>query len=135
MSQARRLRDRTLRPGSHRFLAAIARRRLPSWSDQIFVGNVMNWQPPSRFDYVRTELEYVPTHRRRAMAERLLRTFLLPGGRLIPTSYGSSRRSGPQDGVSRDVATGWSYELTGESEAVDTNGGVVTRVAWTGVPG
>lgn len=46
-------------------LAALARRRLPAWSGRIFVGNALYWDSPFRFDFVRTELLYVPAHRRR----------------------------------------------------------------------
>jgi hypothetical protein len=53
-------------------LAALARRRLPGWADRIFVGNALTWDPPRRFDVVRTGLEYVPAHRRRDLVERLL---------------------------------------------------------------
>jgi hypothetical protein len=44
-------------------LAELARTRLPQWADRIWVGNALHWQPPRRFDYVRTGLEYVPTGR------------------------------------------------------------------------
>lgn len=44
-------------------LAALARRRLPHWADRIFVGNGADWTPPQRFDFVRTELVYVPPGR------------------------------------------------------------------------
>jgi hypothetical protein len=57
-------------------LAALARQCLPHWSDRIFVGNVMDWRAPFRFDFVRTELEYAPPGRRREMVERLLREYL-----------------------------------------------------------
>jgi SAM-dependent methyltransferase len=53
-------------------LAALARRRLRGWADRIFVGNALTWDPPRRFDVVRTGLEYVPAHRRRDLVERLL---------------------------------------------------------------
>jgi len=46
-------------------LAGLARRRLPKWPDRIFVGNALTWQPPTRFDFVRTEMVYVPHARRR----------------------------------------------------------------------
>ncbi len=54
-------------------VADLARRRLPQWADRIFVGNAFTWQPPTRFDFVRTELEYVPEERQRAFLDRLLR--------------------------------------------------------------
>jgi SAM-dependent methyltransferase len=53
-------------------LVELARRRLPWWAERIFVGNALDWQPPSRFTYVRTGLEYVPPRRRRDLVERLL---------------------------------------------------------------
>jgi hypothetical protein len=37
-------------------LAELARQRLPQWRDRIFVGNARFWEPPARFDFVRTEL-------------------------------------------------------------------------------
>ena len=64
-------------------LASAARRRLPMWADRIHVGNVLDWQPPIAFTYVRTGLEYVPPHRRAALVARLLGEFVEPGGRLI----------------------------------------------------
>jgi len=60
-------------------MAALAHRRLPRWADRIFAGNLMDWRPPLRFGFVRTELEYVPPHRRHEMVERSLREYLVPG--------------------------------------------------------
>lgn len=115
-------------------LAALARRRLPHWSDRIFAGNVMDWEPPFRFDFVRTELEYVPRNRRREMVERLLGEFLTPGGRLIVCSYGSSRRPEPGAEPVAEMLRDWGHEVAGESQAADTNGVTITRIAWTNSP-
>jgi hypothetical protein len=41
-------------------LVALARERLPHWEDRVLAGNVMDWHPPFRFDFARTELEYAP---------------------------------------------------------------------------
>jgi SAM-dependent methyltransferase len=54
-------------------LADLARQRLPIWRDRIFVGNALVWNPPKRFDYVRTEVVYVPPARRRQYIERVTR--------------------------------------------------------------
>ena len=62
-------------------LAALARERYPAWAERIFVGNALGWQPPHRFDVVRTGLEYVP----RAAAGRARRP---------PARRASSRRAG-----------------------------------------
>ena len=115
-------------------LATLARERLPQWSHRIFVGNVTTWRPPLRFDFVRTELEYVPRHRQTDMIERLLNEYLVPGGRLILCSYGSSRRTHPKVEPVAGMLRDWNYEVTGETEATDTNGIVITRVAWTDRP-
>jgi hypothetical protein len=40
-------------------LAGLARERLPHWRERIFTGNALVWEPPARFDFVRTELVYV----------------------------------------------------------------------------
>lgn len=115
-------------------VSALARRRLPRWEDRIFTGNLMNWEPPIRFDFARTELEYVPHNRRPEMVERLLRDYLVPGGRLIVCSYGSSRYLEPKAEPVGKILRGWGYEVAGEPEAADTNGAAVTRVAWLDRP-
>ena len=94
----------------------------------------MSWRPPSRFHFVRTELEYVPPRLQPEMVERLLREFLLPGGRLIVCSYGSSRRPAPKAEPVADILRSWGYEVVGGVEGIDANGVVITRVAWTEAP-
>ena len=115
-------------------LAALARKRLPRWKSSISVGNVMHWEPPFRFDFVRTEPRYVPRDRRRELVERLLGLYLVPGGRLILCSYNSSRRHQPRAEPVGDALRTWGYGVAGESEGIDTNGAVITRVAWTNAP-
>jgi SAM-dependent methyltransferase len=68
-------------------LAALARTRLPQWEDRIFVGNAITWEPPRRFDYVHTELVYVPDARQPELVSRLLNRVIAPGGRLIVCAY------------------------------------------------
>jgi hypothetical protein len=116
-------------------VAALARRRLPQWADRIFIGDVMSWQPPFRFDFVRTELEYVHPSRRRALVERLLDEFLVSGGRLIVCSYGSATRPTPKAEPIGDLLRDWGYEVAGETEGADTNGVVITRIAWVDAEG
>lgn len=115
-------------------LADLARERLPRWKDRISTGNVMGWEPPFRFDFVRTELGYVPRDRRREMIEGLLGWYLVPGGRLILCSYGSSRPLRLRAEPVGEALRAWGYDVAGESEGIDTNGSVITRVAWTDAP-
>jgi SAM-dependent methyltransferase len=72
-------------------LAELARRRLPRWADRIVVGNALTWEPPRRFDFVRTELVYVPVSRRADYVRRRLAAVVAPRGRLIVCGYGSPR--------------------------------------------
>lgn len=53
-------------------LVALARRRLPRWQDRIFVGDALTWEPPQRFDFVRTELVYVAQDDYRRLVDRIL---------------------------------------------------------------
>jgi len=115
-------------------LAALARRRLPHWADRVFVGNVVDWRPPRRFDVVRTELVYVPPARQPALVDRLLREVVAPGGRLVVCSYGSSRRPLPRAEPIAEILRGWGHEIAGVSEGADGNGVVITRVAWIDAP-
>jgi hypothetical protein len=88
-------------------LAELARRRLPQWADRIWVGNAAEWQPPRRFDVVRTGLDYVPPDRRRALVEHLLGFC----DRLVIGVHNEERdRSGHEDAVAS-----WGFEIAGRS--------------------
>jgi SAM-dependent methyltransferase len=109
-------------------LAALARRRLPHWRDRIFVGNALVWTPPVRFDFVRTELVYVPTSRRREYALRLLERVVAPGGRLIICSYGSSRPEGDRAEPLVDEIRDWGVQVDRVDDVTSPEHGfVITR--------
>ncbi len=44
-------------------LVEMAKSRLSEHASNLFVGNALTWEPPKRFDFVRTELGYVPEGR------------------------------------------------------------------------
>lgn len=68
-------------------LVALARQRLPQWSDHLYVGDALTWSPPRRFDFVHTMVDLVPPRRRVDWLWRLLEEMLVPGGRLIVRDY------------------------------------------------
>ncbi len=68
-------------------LVSLARQRLPQYESQLFVGNAFTWQPPRRFDFVRTELVYVQAEQEKPYLERLIHQFLAPGGKLLVANY------------------------------------------------
>lgn len=112
-----------------RKLAEAARRRLPGWRDRIYVGNALVWEPPMQFDFVRTELVYVPGPRRRQYVERLLARFVAPGGLLLVCSYGSSRPEGARAEVLLDELREWALPIRRVDEVVSPEHGfVITRV-------
>jgi SAM-dependent methyltransferase len=68
-------------------LLAFARARLPDHAHQLYLGNAFTWGPPRRFDFVRTELVYVPDGLEADYIGRLLAEFVNPGGRLLIAGY------------------------------------------------
>lgn len=110
-------------------LAEIARQRLPPWRDRIFIGNALLWEPPSTFDFVRTEMVYVPNRRRQEYLERLLERVVAPGGRLIVCSYGSSRPEGARAESLVEEIQDWGLPVDGIHDVVSAEHGfVITRV-------
>jgi SAM-dependent methyltransferase len=96
-------------------LVDLARQRL-QLSSNIYCGNAWDWTPPLRFDYVRTELEYVPRNYRKSFIERLLAEFVAKGGRLIISQYRSRHD---------DLTQGWvNQELEGYGlRVIETHSG------------
>ena len=60
-------------------LVELALARLSQWADRFFVGDALEWEPPGRFDFVRTELVYVPEERRRSSSSGSSSEPLRPG--------------------------------------------------------
>jgi predicted pyridoxine 5'-phosphate oxidase superfamily flavin-nucleotide-binding protein len=102
-------------------LVELARRRLPQWAERIHLGDARTWEPPRRFDFVRTELVYVEEDERASYVARLLERFLEPGGRLIVCGYSG-------DEVRRQLR-GWSYEPVAEREWRSTRSGRLSELA------
>lgn len=101
-------------------LAAIARSRLPQWAERIWVGNALDWEPPHGFDVVRTNVDYVPVPRRRALIERLLSY----SERLL---IGVSTKSGRPGRSSAVSPPGVSPSQVGASARTHTHGSRIGR--------
>jgi SAM-dependent methyltransferase len=111
-----------------RKLAELARRRLPQWRERIFIGNALLWAAPFGFDFVRTEMVYVPHHLRQRYAERLLDEVVAAGGCLIACSYGSSRPEGGRAEPLVDEFRRWGLSVAAVHDVVSPEHGfVVTR--------
>jgi hypothetical protein len=64
-------------------LADAARRRLPTLAHHIYTGNISDWQPPHRFTYVHTGLEYVAPGQETVLLGRVFSDVVQPGGHVI----------------------------------------------------
>ncbi len=117
-------------------LADLARRRLPHWADRVFVGNAIDWQPPARFDFVRTGLEYVPARRQRDLIEHLLGAVVTPGGRLIIGVHKEEKVELQTEPTLEEQVAGWGFGIAGRSERPhDTDARFVNRLFWIDTPG
>lgn len=104
-------------------LVGLARRRLPELADRLWVGNALHWEPPRRFTYMRTGLEYVPRPRRRALVERLLDSC----DRLIIGVFNEETHARPTEELLRS----WGHRIAGRSERANRdNRGMDYRVLW-----
>jgi SAM-dependent methyltransferase len=112
-------------------LVALARERLPAWRAQILVGNALDWHPPRRFDYVRTNVDYVPEHRRPELLRRLLADVVEPGGRLIVGVFNEEA----DETALEAAATSWGLIVAGHTERAhpDTRE-LVRRAFWMDAP-
>jgi len=109
-------------------LVRLARRRLPLWSDRIWVGNAWDWTPPRRFDFVHALPELVPDRLRGRWLGRLLSEFLEPGGRLL-LRWGDPHPPDPDRRRLRDVLAGAGFEPDGEL-VQERPAEPAVRVAW-----
>ena len=85
-----------------------ARQRLPQLAEHLFVGNALTWQAGRRFDYARTNLDYVPAHRRRELLENLL----AQADRVIVGVFNEHF----DERTIETMVRGWGYRIAGKSE-------------------
>lgn len=108
-------------------LAALARERLPQWSERIFVGNAIDWRPKGRFDFVRTCLDYVPVRRRPELLHRVLADIVAPGGRLI---VGVFTEEAERETL-REAVEAWGFVIAGRTDRPHPDSDrVVRRAFW-----
>src|SRR5258708_11864441 len=115
-------------------LIELARKRLPQWADRLFVGNAIDWDPPQRYEFVRTGLEYVPQRRRADLIRRLLEQVVQPGGRLIIGTCNEGKASGEDRSQLRsteELVVGLGFKVSGRTERPHfRDPRLVYRVLW-----
>ena len=112
-------------------LVELAKRRCPEWAANMISGNAFWWNPPRRFDYVRTELCYVPAECCGQYVLRLVNELVAPAGHLLVCEYRSrSAAAGPWvDQTLRELGFAVERTISGHWEGVE-----LTRVAVVTVP-
>ena len=98
---------------------------------RIWTGNVLEWTPPRRFDLVHTGIEYAPPPRRRELVLRILREFLVPGGRLV---LRAERVHAGEGELARQLER-LGFTPDGVLERRHPETGVLRRTVWLSAPG
>jgi SAM-dependent methyltransferase len=118
-------------------IANTARERLPHWADRIWTGNVMEFEPPIRFDYVTALADAVPIENRSDLVHRIADKYLKPGGRIVISCYGPGvflfgKPAAAESAANILRAAG--FDPIGDALATDAATGMVkVRVAWTDI--
>jgi SAM-dependent methyltransferase len=115
-------------------LLGLARKRLPQWRDRLFLGNAIDWEPPHRYDFVRTHLEYVPQKRRADLIRRLLDRVVIPGGRLIIGTFNEAKTRGGEptgEASTEQLIISSGFKISGRTERPHfRDPALVYRVVW-----
>jgi len=98
-------------------LIGLARQRLPQWASRLFIGNAIDWEPTTRFDFVRTSLEYVPLSRQSDLVRRLLERAVAPTGKLIVGTCNEKKiRGKPHEASTALLLRSEGWNIAGSSE-------------------
>lgn len=109
-------------------LIEMARTRLPQFKNNMYIGNALDWQPPMRYDYVRTNIEFVPHNYHTAYLNRLRNDFLSERGILIIAQYRSSLEDLSTDWID-DYLKSLGYSIEKTTYGFDERGREKTRIA------
>ena len=98
----------------------------------------MTFEPSTRFDFVTALADAVPPERRVALAARIARVYLKPGGRLVMSCYrpgGFLLWPAAREAESAaEILRAAGFVVAGEAEVADpATGAPKVRVAWTDV--
>ncbi len=101
-------------------LIELAKERLPAFKANLYVGNGWSWEGPVKFDYVRTEIVYVPEHLRERYLERIFKVYLKEDGKLLLAEY-RSRIDDQNIPNLRESLIQWGYDVSRYTSGFDNN--------------
>lgn len=107
-------------------LIELAKKRLPGYRDNLYVGNGWDWINPLKFAYVRTELCYVPDDLRRQYIEHILKQYLEDTGELLIAEYRSRNDPTSLPWID-ETLTKWGFRIVRIISGYD-NGKELTRI-------
>lgn len=107
-------------------LVELAKRRLHEYRDNLYVGNGWDWVNPIKFNYVHTELVYVPEPLQKAYVERIMDNYLEDSGELLVAEYRSSKDPVNLPWID-ETLTKWGFRIVRTASGFD-NGKELTRV-------
>ena len=107
-------------------LIELAKKRLPEFASNFYVGNGWDWQPKQRFWYVYSLADSVPESYVDAYVRRLLEHVVEPNGRLIIGHYGSRSRGTAPLSIA-DLLASSGYKVAGSAWGGDPP---VSHFAW-----
>jgi SAM-dependent methyltransferase len=110
-------------------LIDLARKRIPAYAANLWVGNAWDWQPPRRFRYVYSLYDCVPEPMFADYVRHLLDRCIEPGGTLIVGAYGSYSRQEPARDIGADLAAA-GFRVIGSSARGHLPAMPVARIAW-----
>ncbi len=76
-------------------LIAVAKKRMPKYADNFFIGNAWDWTPKRMYKYVYMLYDCVPVDYLAEYINKLLNQAVDSGGRLILGAYGSKSKNLP----------------------------------------
>jgi SAM-dependent methyltransferase len=115
-----------------RELARLAGDRLPQWRERIFVGNAIEWHASRRFDFVRTNVDYVPAHQRPELLRHLFGEVVEPDGRLVIGVFNEETEHAALEAAVKS----WGFDVAGRTErAHPDTGELVRRAIWIDAAG
>jgi SAM-dependent methyltransferase len=107
-------------------LIALAKKRMPEYAENFYVGNVWNWKPQRQFKYVYALYDCVPLQYLTEYIVKLLDQLVESNGRLIIGAYGSKSRNIPPFDIQRFLLDN-KFTVTGASLGGDPP---ITEFAW-----
>jgi SAM-dependent methyltransferase len=107
-------------------LIKVAKERSPKFESNLYVGNVPGWASPTKFDYVRTELDGVLEESQEQYLHKVLNTYVVQGGKLLLTEY-RTKKDPPGKPWINDKVNKWGMYIADQKSAF-IEGKELTRV-------